>query len=55
MNVLSYKFSKEIDSDLMQFLKIANEQKSVNKFCDLDSYETWRQLLPQVMFWNYKT
>ncbi|KAJ3649118.1 hypothetical protein Zmor_020878 [Zophobas morio] len=45
MNLPRYKFSKEAEPQLLQFLKIATEQKS-HKNCNLESYEVWKKLLP---------
>ena len=52
MNLPRYKFSKEAEPQLLQFLKIATEQKS-HKNCNLESYEVWKKLLPLVSAVSY--
>ncbi|CAH1364629.1 unnamed protein product [Tenebrio molitor] len=44
MSVPRYTFSKEVEPELVNFLKVAEKQKS-NKKCKLRSHEVWSKLL----------
>jgi hypothetical protein len=44
MSVPRYTFSKEVEPELVNFLKVAEKQKS-NKKCNLRSHEVWSKLL----------
>jgi hypothetical protein len=54
MSVPRYTFSKEVEPELVNFLKVAEKQKS-NKKCNLRSHEVWSKLLPLVRFLKCST
>ncbi|XP_044264963.1 uncharacterized protein LOC123011545 [Tribolium madens] len=45
-NIPRYKFSKESEPSLINFIKVAREQVTQNRNCDLKNYVLWKTKLP---------
>lgn len=54
MNFPRYKFSKEAEPVLLQFLNIASEQKNINPYCDINTYNNWNKILGLVNSFIYE-